>query len=538
MLKSSQLVKESIVPFNPVIAGGIANEQFKDLEEYVNMVFMETAASFPPELKYNGYRRCTPDEEVKFILEKTQGKTSSRTVEIAKSSVYLMCYEFQFNDKIIHHHIYLPFIERGSQLYIRGTRYTIVPVMTAPVFSVEKLKQRIFVKLLVNKISFTRLLHTVVCNGIEIQLPVVHGKIHGVNPKHMSHWDEKKDESVNMQHATALYLFCHYGVIGSFKKYCKVDTLISIGEIDYGDKDPSHFVEFKSRRRKPTTVKTKYYEPHDVVLAIPKTHENDVMTLSLIGSFYYIADTYSQFMTDPSEFEDVDFWRVILGKVCFRMKDTIGVLLTHIKKHMDFVAIMLDTHMINDLHRVDIKVDNMVDFLGYIIENFSNILHNEDGGSLYDKKLLILRNVLEELIIGINKILFKTSSAKALRERSVLQDIGRHLVFDAILSLSKQPYCKVVLAPSDCMMMNHTNQFLMQNDISVKSKNSAFSVANPDKHLHASIMEIGSYLVVKDGEPTGRQSLNPYQVTGRTGITRRNPKLKKTIQYIEQHIER
>lgn len=542
---AAKLVREAIPKFNPVIAKGIPTEHFKELEEYVHSIFADNNEHLPTGLSYLGYRRATPEEERSFVLDKkANGKNRYWTVELAESSIYLMIYMFEFNGVKIEHGIYLPYLTKGSQMWVRGSLNTILPVLTAPVFSVESKKQQIFMKLLVSKISFNRINYSILCDDRELSLGVVHGMIYRGNPKDQANYEEKKDETVIMKHATALYIFCEYGIKEAFRRYAGCEVFIGDGEVKIPEEvlAKTPYSIFKSRQKKPTSVKRiKNYEPHDIQIAAPTEMQNNSMFLSLIGGFFYIADSYSLYMTNAKEVDDVDFWRVILGKVCLRTNDSVSALLAESERHLENIRRMLDAPQRKDLERAGIEVDNMVDLLAYVNGHFTEILRREEPGSLYGKRMLVLRNVLERLIRNANMIVLKGGSGKTITERSIRQDISKYLVSDGILSLQSLNCRATVLAATDCMMFNHTCKFLLQNNISnnkKRKKGSGFDTNDPDKHIHPSVLEIGSYQVIKDSEPTGRQVMNPYAHLTPSGVTKQNPELTDKIDYLSYHLIR
>ena len=542
---AASLVREAIPNFNPVIAAGIPTAHFKELEAYVHAIFADNNTHLPEGLRYLGYRRAAPEEERAFVLEKkANGKSKYWTVELAESSIYLMIYMFEYNGVKIDHGIYLPYLVKGSQMWVRGSLNTILPVLTAPVFSVESKKQQIFMKLLVSKISFNRINYSILCDDRELALGVVHARIYRGNPKDQANYEEKKDETVAMQHATALYIFCEYGVKEAFRRYAGCEVYLGEDKVDLPEniaQDASYSV-FRSRQRKPTSVKRmKTYEPHDIRIAAPTEMLNNSMFMSLIGAFFYIADSYSLYFTNAHEIDDVEFWRVILGKVCLRTNDSVSALLAESERHLENIRRMLDVPQKLDLERAGIEVDNMVDLLAYVNGHFTEILRREEPGSLYGKRMLVLRNVLERLIRSANMIVLKGGSNKNINERSIRQDISKYLLPDAILSLQNLNCRATVMAATDCMMFNHTCKFLLQNNISnnkKRKKGTGIDTNDPDKHIHPSVMEIGSYQVIKDSEQTGRQVINPYAHLSASGVTKQNPELAAKIDYLSRYLIR
>ena len=180
----------------------------------------------------------------------------------------------------------------------------------------------------------------------------------------------------------------------------------------------------------------------------------------------------------------------------------------------------------------------MFDLLAYIMANFSNIIIENDNGSLYGKRLLILRNVLEGAINGINTIQNKSLSGAELKDRAVKRDIRENLPEEKILRMQKNAYVMTIPSPSDNKAFSYTNKFLMQNNISENNSADKVNPNDPDNQLHASVLEVGSYLAVKRSEISGRQLLNPYQLVSSSGITKRNPELRPQTDYIAKMIDR
>ena len=151
---------------------------------------------------------------------------------------------------------------------------------------------------------------------------------------------------------------------------------------------------------------------------------------------------------------------------------------------------------------------------------------------------MILRNVLDELINGINTIQSRSLSGQELKDKTVRKDIRENLQEEKILKMGKKPYVRTETSPSDNKMFGYTNKFLMQNNITENSSPDKVNPQDPDSRLHASILEIGSYLAIKRSEISGRSLLNPYQILNRTGITLQNKELKSRIAYISKMITR
>lgn len=120
------LKNEIMPPFNPMIAKGVATYQIPLMERYIDHVFRCASRSFPEGMKYLGSRRCTPEQEYAIVTARRHGRHS---YELAPSNVFLTGYKFSFHDQPLQERfLYLPYVEQGGTLHLRGPLYTISPV--------------------------------------------------------------------------------------------------------------------------------------------------------------------------------------------------------------------------------------------------------------------------------------------------------------------------------------------------------------------------------------------------------------------------
>lgn len=546
VVTASQLLSQAIPKFNMDIAHGIAHAQFESAESYLVKIIKEVAQTFPPQLEFVGMRRATPAEEVDYILKrKANTRSSPMRVEIAESSVYLVFFYFKFEGELIEQGTFLPFTEKGGQLWLRGVKNTIIPILTAPVFSVNGLTHQVFMKMSSAKITFNRIHHTISGTGNqgvrEYTQAVMYAKIHQTNPKNMAHYQDKKDDSVKMQHASAIYLFCAYGLAGAFERYCHFTPKVYLDGFPE-DIDLSYQTVFTSTGKKPTTFKTTPYIPHKIAIVIPNEYLEDHMVMGLVAGFFYTADSYAHIfgiLADEKELNDIILWRYILGKIVFLVNDKLAVLVKEINRHMDYLDTMLDYHQISDMKADDIDIDHMIDLIAYLIRNYSRIITKEDNGSLFGKRLLVLRNVFEELIKGINTIGFKVNNGRELRLDKVRRDVTSKLSTEKILGLTGKPnICQALTSPGDNMVTTHTNRVALQNNISDSQGQRKFTTYSPDHHLHPSIPFVGNIMAIKHGEPTGRALLNASGRTTSSGITYLNTDMQAVYDKIAYMVRR
>lgn len=108
-----KMVEESMPKFNEKLAEGYAVSQLKTNEQYIDRVWRQVEMTFPPNLKYLGYRRPTPAEEFRIISNISKNR---RIYDISRSDVYLMQYRFALDGEELDDmlYIFLPYVSQGG----------------------------------------------------------------------------------------------------------------------------------------------------------------------------------------------------------------------------------------------------------------------------------------------------------------------------------------------------------------------------------------------------------------------------------------
>lgn len=535
------LIKEENPKFNPIIAKGIVVEQFKQAEKYLDKVFEITSRSFPPGLVYKGIRRCTPQEEVNEINNITKAK-SNRTIELSRSSVYMVYVFFEFNGEPLNPKaIWLPYLQQAGQFYLRGTLNTMSPIMVDSGLSVSG--RDIFVGFLSGKVTFVKGNIGFYMNDQVKNTYYIHGKIHNVNYKKLPHYEQKRDDSIRMNHATVLYLFGKYGFKGTVKKFLNVDIEVSDEGFPEEQYPRDQWIICRSTGVKPRAVKTRDYLPNDIQIAVRKDDWSRGLE-GLIAGFYYVTDCYTARMK-ASWTESTDAWRVILLHAVYRTTDTAGKLLLEAQKHFDSVDNYLDDVLKLTLESNDIYCENIYDLLFYLVENLSQIVIQTDTGNLYGKMLVILRYALSNIIEGINNFKFAiTSGKRQLEKKDIARELGKNLQVDAIFKTSNHRSSHNEITAEQCagdnIMFKYTSKIVPQEKATQKksSKGGKESYDKPNKLYHVSVNEICSVAYTPKSDPTSRSVLNPYQITGADGVLRPRPEFKPILKAIHEKVKR
>ena len=128
--------------------------------------------------------------------------------------MYLVKYMFSFNGKpLFPRYLYLPYVNDAGILSIRGSRWSIIPVVSDNIVSVEP--NNIFIVLNCAKLKFERcVLQNYRANNSVETVSLVWSAVHNEYRK-----KERKKINLQLTHFTTLahYLFAKFGVKETFK---------------------------------------------------------------------------------------------------------------------------------------------------------------------------------------------------------------------------------------------------------------------------------------------------------------------------------
>lgn len=522
--------------FNPIIANGIVNKHMEEVEAFIDGVFRITSRSYREGLIYKGFKRCTPEEEIREILL----QRSKRTIELSKSNVYLVNYLFEYDGQEIVKPIYLPYVNQAGQIYLRDTSQTILPILSDGGLSVSK--GTIFVGLLAIKLTFRRVAYSFYLDDYITNNYVVYCKAYNKNPADRPHYKTRRDDTVSMEHATVAYLFGKYGFHGTMKKYFpEVEYHVFDHPIDKKKYPISEYHHIRSLGTQPKRNKFDNYLRNPLQMVIKKEHYTPELETVITG-FYYVTDHYSHRTYDVEWLDSVDMWRGILGHAIFKTNEGLGKVLAEMQRHYMFIDHYLDDFFKRELRDEGIICDDLYDLFMYLVQNFTNIVLDTDVGQMYNKKPVVLRHVLSNIIEGANKFKFAMQEDEgSTRRRPTVQDInrelGKALQPDAIFGITgtKHPEVCTVQTAGDCYVFSYTSSTLRQEKATRNTGKDRINLSDPVNHLHASILEVGSVLNLPKSDPIGWAHLNVYMQGFKVnGVFKPHPKWKPIIDRIRK----
>lgn len=533
MLALYNKVDQLVPDFNPQIAEGLIVSKSKDVEKYVRRLFEQAAKDFPPELKFIDFRPCTPIEIYKHITSRSKNKAGKSTYEHSESNIYMRKAIFTLHGKELEPvYIYLPYVKPAGIITIKGSNYSISPVLADMSLSVGQ--DDIFIYMNKSKITWKQFLHHYVLDGVQTAEYIVWCRAHnnGIKPTALS----RKTSVIH-------YLFCKYGVTKAFQKYANANVTVGTDEINTQNFPESEYHIASSTRTKPPGKNGKYY-PSNVRIAVPRSQMSH-MTSSMIVAFFYVVDHFPDRMT-PEVIDNIDVWRILLGHCIFKTNDTEGKLLSSMNTHFISVDSFVDGMVREWLASDGIIVEDIYDLFAHVADTFATrvSLSSKTLASLYNKRLLVLRYVLYDLTDGIFNTMFDAvklaRNGAPLKEQDI-KKVFRKRLKPKLVTMINRKHAEVssVSSASDNMATKITSNVVMQSNMagtsSSKAKGSTF---DDSKALHASIAEVCSFNNLPKSDITGRGRLNMYVRIRHDDAVERNPKLQPLLDHVQQIIGR
>jgi len=504
---------------NPDVMNGLACLYMKKAEEYVNAIFKSASRSFPAGLTYDGYERCTPYEE---FAEITKIKNNKRSIDLAKSDIYLVKYKFSYNgDPIPDRFIYLPFVNEAGIFSLGGAMFHITPVLSDKVISPGI--DNIFVRLLRDKIIFKRCYHSLIIDGIRETTHVVWSQIYR-RPR-----DNKKVPVTTKALTTiAHYIFAKYGFSKTFEKYAGFVPIVGEEDINETTYPKDKWIICESSQVKPKTFISDFYTPSNLRLAIPK-HKWNSITKSLVVGFYYIVDHFPT-RFKPNYLDNIALWKILLGHIVFSGLYGENRLHESINEHFISLDDYVDSIVIEKLKENNYHINDFYDLLALIIENFNVfILDNANSSSIYGKNLEVLYYMLYDITSGIFRINFKLSkqaTKRPITKEDIIKIFNKNLTIGAVYSLaSGKIITESVSYSGDHKYPKITSKMTEQEGLPGASRGKSKRVTvDESKYIDVSKAEAGSLLFISKSNPAPTSRINPYiHIDLTTGTILSNP---------------
>lgn len=513
---------------------GMAVSSMRFLEEYLDAQIRSICNGLPSCVRYVSFERCTPEEEFQEI---TKARNNRRAFDLAKSSVYLVKYFFEFTDQMGHVHpivryIFLPFVNTAGIMYIGGTQYHIVPVLSDKVFTPGR--DSIFVRLTQDRNNMYRVYHTLIIDGKRESKYVVWAVIYRGENK-----DTRISSTTNAKTTLTHYLFGKYGFTETFKRYAGAVPVVGGKEINKENYPSEDWILIESTGVKPVSCMDKVYQKTPIRLAVRRCDWNASME-TLVTGFYYIIDHFpTRFRPIVKHLDMASEWKIMIGFIRFSAQYGEDKLHREISEHYETVDGYLDIIAKNKLADEGVFLENYYDLLHHIQVNFNAMLQNTEGTNLsvYGKTLEVLSYILYGILYGFVMVKFRLSKIMSRKGMLTLKDVTenfhRRLKMGIIFKLSSgKIVTEAVSYGGDSLYPKITAVIAEQeNRAGANRGKSDRVVVGPQHRIDLSMVTVGSVLNLPKSNPTPLARINPWvTVDQRTGTVLPNPKFEKLLE--------
>lgn len=525
--------------FTETIASGYAVSQLTEEEVvgYLDRVWRSCEKSFPPGLTYDGCRRMRPQEVYKYFSSKKLDK--NKRWDFARTDVYLMEYALSYKgQKLGPFQIFLPFTDDVAMTYINGKPFYNKPVVRDSVLQVTN--NQIFLQFLSTPCTFSRLYYMVLRNGEWQSISIYHGCFHHV----LRQVQRKKVKASAARIAlNSHYLFIKFGFEESFKRF--TNTEIKFGtrdELDEMGVNEADYYIYASKAGTPYWVaKNESYTPHDMRIAVKKEDWTQVVE-SMIVSAIYVFDLFPE-EVNSNDIKNVHWWSMMLGRIIFGEGQLPSILIGKVSEHIKGADNYVDNLSVENFEQNGIHVENMYDFLFYLIENFDNIVYNRSSSpsSLVGRQLTVKQYILSEIIAKIFLAGFKIAEIKPEKlNHTRIEELLVKLLRPKLIFTNNQgkPFCVSVSTPCDVRVFGVTSEVLPQDNVTGKVKQKDKSVLhNPRWQLDSSFMTIGGAFAQSKNEPIGVDKINPYANVNTLGVLDHQDVLRPIAKRIDKVLQ-
>jgi hypothetical protein len=545
----ASLVDQDTPKLNPILANGLACAHIPMSEAHIDSVWHAVARGFPPEFKYMGSERCTPQEE---FNELTKKKNNKRYYDVAISDIYMQRYTFTHEGEKIERYLKLPFVGPAGTLHVSGSRFIISPVHADTAISI--LPTNIFVRLIRAKVTFEREQQHYMAEGVRETAHVAWSEIYNKNKK-----TAEMKPAIDAHTTIVHYLFCKYGMTKAFQMVAGCTPVVGTQETITEETHPSSdWVVCTSTKLRPVkTYKLKFHIPSNIAVAIPRAQYEDPkqgqVIKNMVCGFFYIVDHFPT-RVKPEWVDRESNWMILLGHLIWGSNVGDGRILSDVKEHIGSLDEYIDEIMRLKFIEIGMPIDNIYQLFGIILEKFNDWLLGaaDNVSSMYGKELNILYYVLGDITKQINKFYFKLKSAhnskrdpqngkRALTKKEIENLMNATISPGLIYAITRtHGEVSTISSSGDNMAFKITSMLVQQaNSTRQKGgKSDNATISDPTKRVHVSVAEIGGYTNLPKSEPSGHSRLNLCTKIDSKGVVLQDPELKPLLDEVQEMVKR
>lgn len=534
-----RLYDEKVPSFNETVTNGFVNTVIDQTMDYVDKVIRSAMTAATPLLEYHGLRRLDPIEEARTITSKGNQKN---VYDIAGTDVYKVELLFTYNgDKIPNRYLYLPFTREAGKIYISGTPYHLVPVLTDTVISPSD--NNIFVRLLKDKLLFHSIQRNIIKNN-----SIYIGQV--IYSEELFRVDVRNNELGKVINPIALYLFGKDGVVKTFMKTCGFAPIITT--IDKTGPYEEEYDIYTSTKKKPRGLKIDVYHGTDIAICIPKNNNASLAKVDgLVTSFIYafdilphftndMVDTINSSMDGKTKTEE-KYWKIIMSKLVFKDSYSVDRGYASIIDHYKSLESYIDPMTSEKLKESGLEIKDFFTLIEMIIDKYRELLSKgkEYTNNIYNRYIDVLYYLLFVIVVGINRTINDIGKydGTILLMSKIERLFNINLSSRSILKIASGEAMNISLIHADTSSDNMYMKFTSIMELQERGKGVSRGTNNQfpinTRVITGPDLYIGSVLFLPKNTPTPKVRINPFAKFTPTGRINPTPEQKYKLDLLD-----
>jgi hypothetical protein len=346
-----------------------------------------------------------------------------------------------------------------------------------------------------------------------------------------------KNVSERMKIALPFYIYGKYGLYNTFKNYFGV-TKLHIFDEKCGCPDDEIYLKYESEKNIFNSATAKNKNHGHVTICVGESgiaynqHTLDVFVVSLIYFFDTCNNSLSEFkniyfIPDGNYDEDVEYWRLSIGKMIFYGKHiAVSNILNDMDAHFKSIDNYVDNIVSNRLKAIGLDIDNIYDFLYYLTETFDEKLLNykKINNDLSIKYLDTTYYIFFDIIAKVNRAIYTIGQFHKTSGSNNTVNINVMKIYNVFVKTLKKSTIKELIAgnginlavtavdyPGTLKLSKMTTSSMLQEQGNGVNKNSMFKVGGTLKNYTAYWSMFGDIYKTIKTSPTPFSKINIFQ---------------------------
>ena len=526
----ASVMNEEAPKANRAILRGITVEQMKHFPQSIDDIWKTVAKDFPPQVKYLGWRHCTPEEE--YTNDPRPRVGAGREVDVAPNDITMAHYRLGFvhpdgkMEELPPTYLFLPFVGPGGLLALSGAQWAFSPMLGDQVLSFEK--DRVFCQLSRAKFHIENVNHLIHVDGQCLEFNVPWSVLYNIT-------STKESIKITLLH----YILATRGLRGTIKHIAPnlkhvlffdnmqeaEDSMAATGRENWA------VIEGSKLKTKP------FYGGSNIVAIIDKESWDAApqWTRTVMASLFFTLDRFSpggaeywggEMKAHPSYSEDISRWRLLMGLVLWERTRNPGVIMDDMNKHMSSLDRYIDDLVRPRIQRINLQSDNLYDFFSKIIMEWEDWRLNsyKKSAPIYDKEI----NVLYQINVLIMQAIFyfyfslENEAAKGNLTIEIVKKLLKMYIKPRMIYRIRKDshrYVAPISYSGDNAYCKITSIIVPQRGNSAGGEGGGAAATR----LHASLSEVTSPINLTKKDSTGLTRLNCFVQLENLMYIKRNP---------------